>query len=447
MLDFILENYYLLNLLFTVGYTSVLLIYVGHFDPENHKTAGFQRFLVGVVGWAFYDLLIWEFGQRYPAETAFAWYRYLSFLFLSFPILGGELILSLNRPVSWRDRVYLGLPYAVLYLLLILFPDQASPAVFKIQAGYPSAAAPWNICFKAYTVILIGTLLARLALSTKFEIDRTIKKEKMLLFFGGSATLAGIFLAQVVAGGPDSRLPWTANLAASATGLAAFWAIKRYGRVLSPKNLYQTILKVSPNGMVHFQSGRIHWVNESLVRMLGYKKADALRGRPAGDLLHLPEADRRALKALAKRLSEGSIANEEMALVRADGSSAYFLVNGAPLDKADPNQGSIASFTDLSSQHRAQEEMRKRARLEGVMEMSGAACHELNQPLQVIAAQLDLLEMVSTADDNMRRRLESITQEMERLIEITRKIQRITTYKTKDYVARERIVDLEGSGD
>ena len=34
---------------------------------------------------------------------------------------------------------------------------------------------------------------------------------------------------------------------------------------------------------------------------------------------------------------------------------------------------------------------------------------------------------------------------MERLIEISNKIQKITEYKTKDYLDRTKIVDIEGS--
>ncbi len=66
MVDFGKE-YYLLNHFPTVGSGSVFLIYVGRFNPENPKATVFQRSLVGVLCWIFFDLLITEAGKDRPA--------------------------------------------------------------------------------------------------------------------------------------------------------------------------------------------------------------------------------------------------------------------------------------------------------------------------------------------------------------------------------------------
>ena len=41
----------------------------------------------------------------------------------------------------------------------------------------------------------------------------------------------------------------------------------------------------------------------------------------------------------------------------------------------------MASFLGITENKRAEEERLTRKKLEGVLEMAGAACHELNQPL------------------------------------------------------------------
>ncbi len=441
--DFILGNYYLLNLFFAVSYTSVLLIYLGHFNPENHKTDAFQRFLIGVLGWAFYDLLIWEMGQKYSAEFSYSCYRYLSFMFLCCPVLGGELVLSLTRRITWRDRIFIGGPFVILYIALILFPDLASPEIFDNKGGYIRGTAPWNAAFKVTALGVSGFLLVRLVISAGSETDLLAKREKRLLFLGGIGMIIGIVLSQVLAGSVEYKLPWMANLSTFSVSLAAFWGLHRYGRVLSPRNIYRTILRATPNGVVHIQSGRISWINQSLVNMLGHRGDNELLGHPVEALLQNQGVEKSRMEELSLLLSQGRVENEELALGEPSGTSRYFLVNGAPFDPNDPNQGALAVFTDISSHHHIQEEIRKRAKLEGVMEMSGAACHELNQPLQVIAAQLDLLQMAPMLEEKARKRLVSITEEMERLIRITKKIQRITRYKTKDYINRSKIVDLE----
>ena len=392
MLVFLREYYYFLNLFFVALYSSVLLIYLGHFNPESPKTAAFQRMLIGVICWAFYDLLIWEIGRDQPSQTAYSYYRYLSFLFLLFPVVGGELIISLIRRVTWKDRVMLGWPYLALYLSLLLFPQWANAATFNIQGGHPGPMAPWNTVFKTITTTLVLALLGWLVLSARSEPEKAVRREKTVLFLGGLAFMGGTVLSQVLTQRIEG-LPWMGNLSTFWICLAAFWGIHRYGRVLSPRRQYETILRIMPNGAVHFTGGVINWVNRSMAEYLGYAGPGDLIGQPVDTLLYQEDGAVGQVERLVTRLPRGLIQNEEVALRGRGGGPCFFLVNSAPLKTDDPGLGSLAVFTDISTQRQVREEVKKRAKLEGIMEMSGAACHELNQPLQVIAGQLDLMEM------------------------------------------------------
>lgn len=89
-----------------------------------------------------------------------------------------------------------------------------------------------------------------------------------------------------------------------------------------------------------------------------------------------------------------------------------------------------------------QNKMLEREKLEGVLEMAGAVCHELNQPLQTVSGYLDLLMMDMDKTEKKFRYAESIQSGITRIGKLTRKIMSITSYKTKPYL-KQKIVDID----
>jgi phosphoserine phosphatase RsbU/P len=92
-----------------------------------------------------------------------------------------------------------------------------------------------------------------------------------------------------------------------------------------------------------------------------------------------------------------------------------------------------------------QNELGERERLQGVLEMAGAVCHELNQPLQSISGYSELLLMDMHEDDPKHKMLKTIKSQVERMGELTRKIMKITRYQSKPYLSKSRIIDIDGS--
>lgn len=90
-----------------------------------------------------------------------------------------------------------------------------------------------------------------------------------------------------------------------------------------------------------------------------------------------------------------------------------------------------------------QNELDRRGKTQGVLEMAGAVCHELNQPLQAIMGHTQLLLLDTAEDTPHRETLQKIYQQVERLGTITQKLMRITHYETRDYVGGTKIVDLD----
>jgi len=103
---------------------------------------------------------------------------------------------------------------------------------------------------------------------------------------------------------------------------------------------------------------------------------------------------------------------------------------------------------DISERKLSEEEKLNIERLRGVIELAGAVCHEVNQPLQIMSGLVDLLSQeIDTKDyhsiDPGQIHLE-IKNEIQRMSEMNKKIMKITKYETKDYLDC-KIIDIDKS--
>lgn len=81
-------------------------------------------------------------------------------------------------------------------------------------------------------------------------------------------------------------------------------------------------------------------------------------------------------------------------------------------------------------------------KFKGVLELAGAVCHELNQPLQAVSGYSELLMVGVKEDDPIREQLGKIKGQVDRMAKITRKLMGITKYKTKGYL-KGNIIDID----
>lgn len=84
-------------------------------------------------------------------------------------------------------------------------------------------------------------------------------------------------------------------------------------------------------------------------------------------------------------------------------------------------------------------------RREAAMEMAGAACHELAQPLTTMNLQIEMLLRSLEEDDPRRKHLLSLRQNAERLGELVHRISQVSTYVTKPYARGLRIIDVDAA--
>ena len=358
MLRFAVENYYLMSLMFTGLYVTTFLMYLTRFSPEDPRTGAFQRLLLGVLMWAFFDMSVSHVGRLYTPEAARLTYRCLSFMFLFYAAAACEMIIALITAVTWRHRTLLYIPYILLYLAGLAFPDLVSAGTF----GVPDDAhirPIWNLTFKVYTVILTAYLLLRLLFKALRQEDRLDRQAELALFMGGSATLAGIAVSQLLRVQFGPGFPWTANIATFFTALAAFWGIRRYGRLFSPQFLYSATVHMIPSGLVHIKGGRITWSNPSMAELMGAPTPERLNGLPAMDFLYPPD-QHGAESDICKTLVRDRLKDRELVLQALNGKLVHCLVSSAPLDPKKPEHGSLAVFqniTDLKLSEKRKEEL------------------------------------------------------------------------------------------
>ncbi|MDY6823377.1 MAG: response regulator [Thermodesulfobacteriota bacterium] len=91
------------------------------------------------------------------------------------------------------------------------------------------------------------------------------------------------------------------------------------------------------------------------------------------------------------------------------------------------------------------EALDRRGKIQGVLEMAGAVCHELNQPLQAIMGHVQLAMLDEEADSPIHETMQTIKYQVDRMAEITNKLMRITRYETREYLNGTKIVDIDRS--
>lgn len=86
----------------------------------------------------------------------------------------------------------------------------------------------------------------------------------------------------------------------------------------------------------------------------------------------------------------------------------------------------------------------EKEKLQVIFEMTGAICHELSQPMQAISGNSELILMNIQKDNPLYRNVKTIKDQVDRMGNITRKLKRVTRYKTKDYI-NSKIIDLDSA--
>jgi PAS domain S-box-containing protein len=129
--------------------------------------------------------------------------------------------------------------------------------------------------------------------------------------------------------------------------------------------------------------------------------------------------------------------------VTKQGDIVSYELRAVPIEKEGKIVAVQAILRNMAERRRVEQERIQREKLEAVLEMAGAVCHEFNQPLQTISGFSELLMVDMKEDDPFYRYAKSIQDNVFRMAELTRKLLEIKgRYATKSYLNR-RIVDID----
>jgi signal transduction histidine kinase len=95
----------------------------------------------------------------------------------------------------------------------------------------------------------------------------------------------------------------------------------------------------------------------------------------------------------------------------------------------------LETFMDISA-------VKEKERLQGVLEMAGAASHHLGQPLQILLTGIEYLDR-HPSENQHHDMVAEMLKATRNLKTIIHRIQNITQYETEEYVKGKRIVDIE----
>lgn len=195
-------------------------------------------------------------------------------------------------------------------------------------------------------------------------------------------------------------------------------------------------------------NGRITFISDS-VKQYGYEP-EGLIGTSLLDIVHPDDKAKAVDKIDERRTGARSTKALEVRLLRKNqglDSSEYFLVAAEGLyaskePETDTFIGTQGIARDISGRKQAEAERLQREKLNSVIEIAGAICHELNQPLMAISGYSELISMEISNDDPLKDKFDKIIEQVDKLGRTTQKLMKITRYETKDYL-EGKIIDID----
>lgn len=178
--------------------------------------------------------------------------------------------------------------------------------------------------------------------------------------------------------------------------------------------------------------GRITWMNERA-------KAYSIVLPRGASFLDIVSEDSRALAANnLRRTVAGADTENEVRLVRTDGSIRYAEAHTSPLWKEGEIDGVLVFLRDVTERKREHEIMAQSDKLRAVGELAAGVAHNLNNSLTVILGRAQLL-LRNAADESSAKSLKIITNAVE---DGSKTLRRILEFARRDSVSEFAPVEL-----
>lgn len=198
--------------------------------------------------------------------------------------------------------------------------------------------------------------------------------------------------------------------------------------------------------------GRILIFNKVAERITGYPASRAIGSGVT--MLYPPGVAYEIMRDLRSESygGVGKLQDRRQSLMTASGELVPISLAAAIVYDQGREVATVGIFSDLRERlkleetlQRAQRQLELSERQSAVVELAGAAAHELNQPLTSIMGSSELMVRKLPPDSPGFAAMKTILGEAERMAEIVRKLGQITKYETKPYLGKTNILDLDAA--
>ena len=115
------------------------------------------------------------------------------------------------------------------------------------------------------------------------------------------------------------------------------------------------------------------------------------------------------------------------------------------LDISRKFEGVVVILNDITHKKKAEQERIEIERLKSAVETAGAACHEINQPLQIVMGLVEMMLESINRNHASYANVEEVYEQISNMKRIMDKLKNITKYKTRSYVGSKVILDIDAA--
>jgi len=216
-------------------------------------------------------------------------------------------------------------------------------------------------------------------------------------------------------------------------------------------DIVSSILSASPIGIGLVENRFIKQINGAMMKMFRFESEMDYFGKSARIIYPSEEDFLKVGEFIYQYLKIGKEAWLDTTFKRKDGTTFLGHLKVNSLFPPDPMQKATFTISDISWRKRAEDELLQKEKLQAIVELAGAVCHNMNQPMQAVLVELaEFAVMGEFEKDTVNLKVRKIQQHLNTLREMSRKLMHITRYETRDYLEGEKIIDIDkasGIGD
>jgi PAS domain S-box-containing protein len=255
----------------------------------------------------------------------------------------------------------------------------------------------------------------------------------------------------------DSRRPRPVGLKKDATAIVSFRDVTETRRMQEElrrtKDFLMNLIESSADAIVAADmSGRILIFNEVAERITGFSGMEMI-GNNVAQLYPTGTAHRIMTDLRSKDYGgAGKLEERREHLMTRTGEAIPVNLAAAIVYDQGKEVATVGIFSDLRERlqmeeelHEAQKKLELNERQAAVVQLAGAAAHELNQPLTSIIGSIELMQRKVEAGTPIRLGLDRLLADSERMAEMVKKLGQIARYETKPYMGRTEILDLDAA--